>query len=54
VLVIHSDAAREGIEIAADVIAAGQPIREAQVTNGVAIRMALLYQLAHTRAEDSA
>jgi aspartate carbamoyltransferase catalytic subunit len=53
-LIIHSDAAREGIEIAADGIAAGQPIREAQITNGVAIRMALLYQLAHNRAEDSA
>jgi aspartate carbamoyltransferase catalytic subunit len=53
-LIIHSDAAREGVEIAADVIAAVQPIREAQVTNGVAIRMALLYQLAHNQAEESA
>jgi aspartate carbamoyltransferase catalytic subunit len=52
-LVMHSSAVREGVEIAPDVIAAAQSIREAQVTNGVAIRMALLYQLAHHRAEDA-
>jgi aspartate carbamoyltransferase catalytic subunit len=53
-LVIHSETAREGVEVAPEVIAAGQSIHQAQVTNGVAIHMALLYQLAHNHADASA
>ena len=36
----------EGVEIAADVAAGPQSVITDQVTNGVAIRMALLYLLA--------
>ena len=36
----------EGVEIAADVAAGAQSVITDQVTNGVAIRMALLYLLA--------
>ena len=36
----------EGVEIAADVAAGPQSVITEQVTNGVAVRMALLYLLA--------
>ncbi len=48
VLVMHPGPINEGIEIAPDVVTSAQSVIDAQVTNGVAIRMALLYQLAHT------
>jgi aspartate carbamoyltransferase catalytic subunit len=51
VLVMHPGPVNEGIEIAPDVVTSEHSVIEAQVTNGVAIRMALLYQLAHNRAE---
>jgi aspartate carbamoyltransferase catalytic subunit len=35
----------EGVEISPDVAYGGQSVIEAQVTNGVAVRMALLYEL---------
>ena len=41
----------EGVEIAADVAAAPQSVITEQVTNGVAVRMALLYLLAGHAAE---
>lgn len=46
VLVMHPGPMNEGIEIAADVARGAQSVIEEQVTNGVAIRMALLYLLA--------
>ena len=39
----------EGVEIAADVAAGPQSVITDQVTNGVAVRMALLYLLAGAR-----
>jgi aspartate carbamoyltransferase catalytic subunit len=47
VLVMHPGPINEGIELAPDVAVSAQSVIEAQVTNGVAVRMALLYQLAH-------
>ena len=49
-LVMHPGPMNEGVEIAADVAAGGQSVITDQVTNGVAVRMALLYLLAGTRA----
>ena len=42
---MHPGPKNEGVEIAADVAAGGHSIIEQQVTNGVAVRMALLYLL---------
>ena len=45
-LVMHPGPMNEGVEIAADVAAGAQSVITDQVTNGVAIRMAMLYLLA--------
>jgi aspartate carbamoyltransferase catalytic subunit len=45
-LVMHPGPMNEGVEIAADVAAGSQSLITDQVTNGVAIRLALLYLLA--------
>jgi aspartate carbamoyltransferase catalytic subunit len=45
-LVMHPGPMNEGVEISADVAAGAQSVIAEQVTNGVAIRMALLYLLA--------
>jgi aspartate carbamoyltransferase catalytic subunit len=42
-LVMHPGPMNEGIEIAADVAHGAQSVIQEQVTNGVAVRMALLY-----------
>ena len=47
-LVMHPGPMNEGVEIAADVAAGPQSVITDQVTNGVAVRMALLYLLAGT------
>ena len=44
----------EGVEIAADVAAGAQSVITDQVTNGVAVRMALLYLLAGTHGSGGA
>jgi aspartate carbamoyltransferase catalytic subunit len=49
-LVMHPGTMNEGVEIAADVAAGTQSVITDQVTNGVAIRMALLYLLAGVSA----
>jgi aspartate carbamoyltransferase catalytic subunit len=49
-LVMHPGPMNEGVEIAPDVAAGGQSVITDQVTNGVAVRMAVLYLLAGTRA----
>ncbi len=58
-IVMHPGPVNEGVEIAADVAAGSQSVITDQVTNGVAVRMALLYLLAGTHsagahAEDAA
>jgi aspartate carbamoyltransferase catalytic subunit len=47
-LVMHPGPMNEGVEIAADVAAGAQSVITDQVTNGVAVRMAMLYLLAGT------
>jgi len=47
-LVMHPGPMNEGVEIAPDVAAGAQSVITDQVTNGVAVRMALLYLLAGT------
>jgi aspartate carbamoyltransferase catalytic subunit len=47
-LVMHPGPMNEGVEIAGDVAAGTQSLITEQVTNGVAVRMALLYLLAGT------
>jgi aspartate carbamoyltransferase catalytic subunit len=47
-IVMHPGPMNEGVEIAADVAAGTQSVITDQVTNGVAVRMALLYLLAGT------
>jgi aspartate carbamoyltransferase catalytic subunit len=49
-LVMHPGPMNEGVEIAPDVAAGSQSVITDQVTNGVAVRMAVLYLLAGTRA----
>jgi aspartate carbamoyltransferase catalytic subunit len=49
VLVMHPGPMNEGVEIAPDVAAGPHSVIADQVTNGVAIRMALLYLLAGGR-----
>jgi aspartate carbamoyltransferase catalytic subunit len=44
-LLMHPGPKNEGVEIAGDVASGGHSIIEEQVTNGVAVRMALLYLL---------
>ncbi|MCJ7709416.1 MAG: aspartate carbamoyltransferase catalytic subunit [Chloroflexi bacterium] len=51
-LVMHPGPMNEGVEIAADVAAGSQSVITDQVTNGVAVRMALLYLLAGTHGTD--
>jgi aspartate carbamoyltransferase catalytic subunit len=48
-LVMHPGPMNEGVEIASDVAAGSQSVITDQVTNGVAVRMAVLYLLAGTR-----
>jgi len=48
-LVMHPGPMNEGVEIAPEVARCAQSVIEEQVTNGVAIRMALLYMLAGAR-----
>ena len=48
-LVMHPGPMNEGVEIAADVAAGPQSVITDQVTNGVAVRMALLYLFAGAR-----
>jgi aspartate carbamoyltransferase catalytic subunit len=48
-LVMHPGPMNEGVEIAPDVAAGAQSLITEQVTNGVAVRMALLYLLAGSR-----
>lgn len=50
-LVMHPGPMNEGIEIAPEVARCAQSVIEEQVTNGVAIRMGLLYLLAGERAQ---
>ncbi|MEP6638588.1 MAG: aspartate carbamoyltransferase catalytic subunit [Chloroflexota bacterium] len=47
-MVMHPGPMNEGVEIAADVAAGAQSVITDQVTNGVAVRMAILYLLAGT------
>jgi aspartate carbamoyltransferase catalytic subunit len=49
-LVMHPGPMNEGVEIAPDVAAGAQSVITDQVTNGVAVRMALLYLLAGVSA----
>jgi aspartate carbamoyltransferase catalytic subunit len=52
-LVMHPGPMNEGVEIAPDVAAGTQSLITEQVTNGVAVRMALLYLLAGTAGRGS-
>lgn len=45
-LVMHPGPINEGVEIMPDVASSAQSVIEEQVTNGVAVRMALMYRLA--------
>ncbi|MCL5110158.1 MAG: aspartate carbamoyltransferase catalytic subunit, partial [Chloroflexi bacterium] len=51
-LVMHPGPMNEGVEIAPEVAYGAQSVIEQQVTNGVAIRMALLYLLAGGRPSE--
>jgi aspartate carbamoyltransferase catalytic subunit len=54
-LVMHPGPMNEGVEIMPDVATSAQSVIEEQVTNGVAVRMALMYRLANekvSRTED--
>ncbi|HEV7604069.1 MAG TPA: aspartate carbamoyltransferase catalytic subunit [Candidatus Limnocylindrales bacterium] len=53
-IVMHPGPMNEGVEIAADVAAGAQSVITDQVTNGVAVRMALLYLLAGTHPSGAA
>jgi aspartate carbamoyltransferase catalytic subunit len=53
VLVMHPGPMNEGVEIAGDVARGAKSVIEEQVTNGVAIRMALLYLLAGERDKEA-
>ena len=53
-LVMHPGPMNEGVEIAPDVAAGGQSVITEQVTNGVAVRMALLFLLAGTHVTGAA
>jgi aspartate carbamoyltransferase catalytic subunit len=49
-LVMHPGPMNEGVEISPEVAYGPQSVIEAQVTNGVAVRMAVMYLLAGGRA----
>jgi aspartate carbamoyltransferase catalytic subunit len=51
-LVMHPGPMNEGVEISPEVAYGTQSVIEEQVTNGVAIRMALLYLLAAGRSAE--
>ena len=51
---MHPGPINRGVEIASEVADGPQSVIDGQVTNGVAVRMALLYLLTRTRAEASA
>jgi len=51
-MVMHPGPMNEGVEIAPEVASSAQAVIEEQVTNGVAVRMALLYTLAGRRTMD--
>ncbi|HEY7735647.1 MAG TPA: aspartate carbamoyltransferase catalytic subunit [Candidatus Limnocylindrales bacterium] len=53
-IVLHPGPMNEGVEIASDVASGGQSVITDQVSNGVAIRMALLYLLSGGRGEERA
>lgn len=53
VIIMHPGPMNEGVEISPEVATSAQSVIETQVTNGVAIRMALLYQLAHSRPDNA-
>jgi len=53
VIVMHPGPMNEGVEIAADVAAGPHSVVTDQVSNGVAVRMALLYLLAGTRRTEA-
>ena len=53
-LVMHPGPINRGVEIASNVADGPQSVIDGQVTNGVAVRMALLYLLTRTRAEAGA
>ena len=48
-LVMHPGPMNEGIELSSSLAHGGRSVINEQVTNGVAVRMALLYQLAAGR-----
>ena len=54
VVVMHPGPMNEGVEIAPDVATGPRSVITDQVTNGVAIRMALLYLLAGARSPSTA
>lgn len=49
VIVLHPGPVNRGVELSAEVIDGGQSLIREQVTNGVAVRMAVLDMLAHNR-----
>jgi len=53
VVVMHPGPMNEGVEIAADVAVDPRSVITAQVTNGVAVRMALLYLLSGTKSGEA-
>jgi aspartate carbamoyltransferase catalytic subunit len=53
VVVMHPGPMNEGVEIAADVAVDPRSVITDQVTNGVAVRMALLYLLAGTKSVEA-
>jgi len=53
VIVMHPGPMNEGVEIAADVAVDPRSVITAQVSNGVAVRMALLYLLAGTHGRET-
>ena len=50
-VVLHPGPVNEGIEISPDVVHGPKSVITEQVTNGVAVRMALLYLLAGSKEE---
>ncbi|GBC87627.1 Aspartate carbamoyltransferase [bacterium HR12] len=50
-LIMHPGPMNRGVEIESDVADLPQAVMEEQVTNGIAIRMALLYLLLGGKAE---
>jgi aspartate carbamoyltransferase catalytic subunit len=52
-IVLHPGPMNEGVEIAPDLAAGGRSVITEQVTNGVAVRMAVLYLVARGRAMEA-